>query len=145
MVSFTIISLIFRFRILIEKMFGFTYLFEFSNNVIGLCTTTYVLTMVTDKAAWFFMFSLLLAETQILFVPCYCGSMLFFESNLSLSSIYKSNWSVGSKAFKLSMLIFGERVKHPAELRSMGGVYTISLPTFVGVCNFSVRFLVNIS
>lgn len=131
---FILILLLFsRYRKILEEMFGFTYLFQFSYQMIALCTTTYVLTMVTDPAAWFFMFSLLAAQTQQLFLPCYCGTLLYYESNLSLSSIYMSNWRDASKSFKLSLLIFGERSTKPFELHSMGGLYSISLPTFVGV------------
>lgn len=114
-------------------MFGFAYLFQFSYQMVGLCTTTYVLTMVTDPAAWFFMFSLLAAQTQQLFLPCYCGTLLYYESNQSSSSMYMSNWIGSSKSFKMSMLIFVERSINPFELHSRGGLYSISLPTFVGV------------
>lgn len=78
------------------------------------------------------VFIYMLAVTLQIFVPCYCGSIVTYQSELLPRCIFYSNWAEQSKRFKSSILIFVERAKQPI-VPMAGGLFQIGLPIFVRV------------
>lgn len=80
----------------------------------------------------FTYFSLLIALSLQIYLPCYFGNEIITKSNELSTDIYKSNWRCFRRKHQNIIIIFMERLKRTVSV-VVGGLFLLSLQTFTSV------------
>jgi hypothetical protein len=144
---------------------SFAFLVQAFTSSVVLCTSVFLLTMVSFKNSLklilktFFhpQLKLLLITFQIspltetphfirtlfytfskffqIFVPCYYGNEVMLASQKPSSALFYSNWIKSNQKYKKSMKIFLENLKNPIKVIAVDGLVNIDFGTFRKICN----------
>lgn len=136
-----------------NKQFAVHYFIQFSANTLGICFLIFVLSQVSllectsntlyytlsqthDKnmLVFFGMISLLLVGQ--IFVPCFCATLISTRSEGLSRGLYFSNWTRltrKDRAITSNLILMQGQLMQPMQFETWGEVFSISLPTFVGV------------
>ncbi|XP_075970369.1 odorant receptor 4-like [Anticarsia gemmatalis] len=117
----------------IDTVFGPIMSFEFLSSSVIMCMVVYLMSF-TPVASIPFMFMvvlLLITSTQV-FLYCYFGNLVQYESQSIVNSVYLSDWVSVSPKFRRLLLIAMQRWSRTLAPK-VSGIVPLSLSTFVSI------------
>lgn len=74
-----------------------------------------------------------------IYIPCYFGTVLHFESDKLTQAAFHSNWIDQNPYFKRMMLMFGQGTIKPIRIFA-GAMFELNLTTFISVIKFQTFY-----
>ncbi|KAJ8719046.1 hypothetical protein PYW07_016602 [Mythimna separata] len=131
---------IIKFSNLTQEIFGGAVMYLFTISGWIMCTTAYRLVSMKPMSVEFasmvmYMFCILIE----VFMYCYYGNEVTYESEKLMESAYAMDWLVMPIKYRRALLLFMERIKRNINLVA-GNLIPISNSTFVSVVRSSYTF-----
>ncbi|CAG4991791.1 unnamed protein product [Colias eurytheme] len=112
---------------------------QFTVSLVIICVTAFQLTFLTsDLVRFMSMACYLCTMAEQVFIYCYEGNELAFESEQVCGAVYQFPWYSCSAALRRSALVVMTRCRRVASLTA-AGFTTLSLASFVSVSNVGPR------
>nr|QRF70990.1 odorant receptor [Semiothisa cinerearia] len=121
----------------IDSIFNYSLSFQFLAATSGVCLVIYRMTVVSVTSFPFIFLALLFCVllTQV-FLYCYFGNLVEFESRSINDSLYLSDWASLSPSFRRLLLVAMTRWSQPIRPQ-VCGIIPLSLTTFVQILKSS--------
>nr|WJJ63314.1 odorant receptor 14 [Pachyrhinus yasumatsui] len=125
----------------IEKTYSFTLFSQFTASVVVLCFACIQFFFVQLWTINFFVsVSWTLTMTVEVFLYCYFGSLLYYESSTFVRDIYLTDWMVLDQKCQKAFITIMENSKKPLMIRA-GKIIDLSLDTFATIMRRSYSLL----
>nr|AXY83389.1 putative odorant receptor 10 [Conopomorpha sinensis] len=121
-------------------VFGDAILFQFLVTGWIICTTAYkAINMDPASVEFFSMIFYMSCILVQIFLYCFYGNEITYESMKIMESVYEMNWLDISPSQRRALIIFMERVKRPIEPKA-GHLIPLTASTFITIIKSSYTF-----